>query len=103
MDWQIVIVDVGSPDGTKDVAKQLISAYGSSRILLKTCSGKLGLSTAYIHGLQFASGNFVIIMDADFSNHPKFIPIMTDIQRKGGYDIVTGTRYAGNGGVYAGT
>jgi hypothetical protein len=27
------------------------------------------LSTAYVHGLNFCSGNFVIIMDADFSHH----------------------------------
>ena len=99
MDWEIIIVDDGSPDGTQDVAKQLIKAYGS-RIILKTRSGKLGLGTAYVHGLQFASGNYVIIMDADFSHHPKFIPIMADIQKKGDYDIVTGTRYAGDGGVY---
>lgn len=99
MDWEIIIVDDGSPDGTQDVAKQLIKAYGS-RIVLKTRSGKLGLGTAYVHGLQFATGNFVIIMDADFSHHPKFIPIMADIQKKGDYDIVTGTRYAGDGGVY---
>ncbi|MCJ1234969.1 dolichol-P-mannose synthesis [Varicellaria rhodocarpa] len=39
-------------------------------------------------------------MDADFSHHPKFIPRMIKLQKKGGYDIVTGTRYAGNGGVY---
>ena len=99
MDWEIIIVDDGSPDGTQEVAKQLIKAYGP-RIILKTRTGKLGLGTAYVHGLQFATGNFVIIMDADFSHHPKFIPIMADIQRKGNYDIVTGTRYAGNGGVY---
>ena len=101
MDWEIVIVDDGSPDGTQDVAKQLITAYGPSRIILKIRAAKLGLGTAYVHGLQFVSGNFVIIMDADFSHHPKFIPIMADMQRKGGYDIVTGTRYSGtNGGVY---
>lgn len=46
------------------------------------------------------TGNFVIIMDADFSHHPKFIPEMIAVQAKGNYDIVTGTRYAGNGGVY---
>jgi len=39
-------------------------------------------------------------MDADFSHHPKFIPRMIGIQKKGDYDIVTGTRYAGDGGVY---
>lgn len=39
-------------------------------------------------------------MDADFSHHPKFIPAMIEKQRSADYDIVTGTRYAGDGGVY---
>ena len=39
-------------------------------------------------------------MDADFSHHPKFIAEMIARQKEGDYDIVTGTRYAGNGGVY---
>ncbi|GIZ37439.1 hypothetical protein CKM354_000088500 [Cercospora kikuchii] len=103
LDWEVIIVDDGSPDGTQDVAKQLISAYNtksSTHIILKTRTGKLGLGTAYVHGLQFASGNFVIIMDADFSHHPKFLPSMIATQKEGDWDIVTGTRYAGNGGVY---
>jgi len=100
MDWEIIIVDDSSPDGTQDVAKQLIKAYGSSHIQLKPRAGKMGLGTAYVHGLQFATGNYVIIMDADFSHHPKFIPRMAVLQKEGNYDIVTGTRYAGDGGVY---
>ncbi|KAF1813083.1 nucleotide-diphospho-sugar transferase [Eremomyces bilateralis CBS 781.70] len=99
IDWEVVIVDDGSPDGTQDIAKQLQKVY-PGRILLKPRAGKLGLGTAYVHGLQFATGNFVIIMDADFSHHPKFIPEMIRLQKRGGYDIVTGTRYAGDGGVY---
>lgn len=39
-------------------------------------------------------------MDADFSHHPKFLPQMIALQKEGNYDIVTGTRYAGNGGVF---
>lgn len=50
--------------------------------------------------MQFATGKFVIIMDADFSHHPKFLPRMIKKQLEGNYDIVTGTRYAGDGGVY---
>lgn len=50
--------------------------------------------------VRFATGNFVIIMDADFSHHPKFIPEMIRIQATNNYDIVTGTRYASDGGVY---
>ncbi len=52
----------------------------------------LGLPT---YTLQFATGNFVIIMDADFSHHPKFIAPMIALQKTKNYDIVTGTRYAG--------
>ncbi|KXT02405.1 hypothetical protein AC578_7834 [Pseudocercospora eumusae] len=100
LDYEIIIVDDGSPDGTQDIAKQLIKAYGSNHIVLKPRAGKLGLGTAYVHGLQFATGNFVIIMDADFSHHPKFLPAMIAKQAEGNYDIVTGTRYAGDGGVY---
>ncbi|KAH8882598.1 glycosyltransferase family 2 protein [Thozetella sp. PMI_491] len=99
IDWELIIVDDGSPDGTQDVANQLVKAY-SPHVQLKTRTGKLGLGTAYVHGLQFAKGNFIIIMDADFSHHPKFIPQMIARQKAGNYDIVTGTRYAGDGGVY---
>uniref|UniRef100_A0A8C2I4E8 Dolichol-phosphate mannosyltransferase subunit 1 n=1 Tax=Cyprinus carpio TaxID=7962 RepID=A0A8C2I4E8_CYPCA len=56
--------------------------------------------TAYIHGIQHASGNFIIIMDADLSHHPNFIPQFIEKQKEGGYDLVSGTRYRGDGGVY---
>ncbi|KAJ9191851.1 CAZyme family GT2 [Paecilomyces variotii] len=104
LDWEIIVVDDGSPDGTLEIAKQLQKLYGEEHIILKPRAGKLGLGTAYVHGLQFASGNFVIIMDADFSHHPKFIPEMIKIQKETNADIVTGTRYASRGplrgGVY---
>jgi dolichol-phosphate mannosyltransferase len=99
LDWELIIVDDGSPDGTQEVANQLVKAY-SPHVVLKPRAGKLGLGTAYVHGLQFVTGNFVIIMDADFSHHPKFIPQMVAVQKTANYDIVTGTRYAGDGGVY---
>ncbi|KAJ4305194.1 dolichol-P-mannose synthesis [Kalmusia sp. IMI 367209] len=99
LDWELIIVDDGSPDGTQEVAAQLQKVY-SPHIQIRARAGKLGLGTAYVHGLQFATGNFVIIMDADFSHHPKFIADMIRVQKTQNYDIVTGTRYAGNGGVY---
>jgi len=100
IDWEVVIVDDASPDGTQEVAKQLIQVFGSDHIQLRPRAGKLGLGTAYVHGLQFVTGDFVIIMDADFSHHPEAIPQFIAKQKSGDYDIVTGTRYAGDGGVY---
>lgn len=49
LDYEIVIVDDSSPDGTANIAKQLQKAF-PGRILLKQRTGKLGLGTAYIHG-----------------------------------------------------
>lgn len=102
LDWEVIIVDDGSPDGTQEVAKQLQKVWGSNKIILKPRAGKLGLGTAYLHGLQFATGNFVIIMDADFSHHPKYIPKMIEIQNQSNADIVTGTRYASRGDLRGG-
>lgn len=94
------MIDDGSPDGTLEVAKQLQSIYGDSKIVLRPREKKLGLGTAYLHGLKHATGNYVIIMDADLSHHPKFIPQFIETQQKGDFDVVTGTRYASGGGVY---
>ncbi|KAF9229835.1 glycosyltransferase family 2 protein [Gyrodon lividus] len=91
--WEIIVVDDASPDGTQEVAQELARVYGEDKIVLKPRAGKLGLGTAYIHGLNFCTGDFVIIMDADFSHHPKFIPQFIRLQQACNLDIVTGTRY----------
>lgn len=110
-----------------EVAKELQKIYGEEKILLRPREKKLGLGTAYIHGIKHATGNFIIIMDADLSHHvfsysfftadqntpkvcylfetlihsqPKFIPKMIELQRYLNLDVVSGTRYVGDGGVY---
>ncbi|KAM7090381.1 dolichol-phosphate mannosyltransferase subunit 1 [Ciconia maguari] len=100
INFEIIIIDDGSPDGTQEIAEQLVKIYGSDKILLRPRARKLGLGTAYIHGMKHATGNFIVIMDADLSHHPKFIPEFIRKQKEGNFDIVSGTRYKGNGGVY---
>lgn len=63
------MIDDGSPDGTLDMAKQLQRVYGDDKIVLKPREKKLGLGTAYMHGIKYATGNFIVIMDADLSHH----------------------------------
>ncbi|KAJ2249857.1 dolichol-P-mannose synthesis, partial [Coemansia sp. RSA 455] len=58
LDYEIIIIDDASPDGTLEVAKQLQRVYGENRIVLRPRAGKLGLGTAYVHGIKNATGNF---------------------------------------------
>lgn len=99
VDFEIIVIDDNSPDGTLKVAEQLQGIYGTDRIVLAPREGKLGLGTAYLHGIQRASGNFIVIMDADMSHHPKFLPQFIQRQRATSCDVVTGTRYVSEGGV----
>ncbi|EFJ26177.1 hypothetical protein SELMODRAFT_98270 [Selaginella moellendorffii] len=98
--FEIIVIDNASPDGTQDVVRQLQKVYGDDRILLRPRHAKLGLGTAYIHGLKYASGEFVIIMDADLSHHPKYLRSFMKKQEETGADIVTGSRYIPGGGVH---
>jgi len=98
--YEIIIIDDGSPDGTLEAALQLQKIYSDDKIVLRPREKKLGLGTAYIHGIKHATGNFIIIMDADLSHHPKFIKEFIEKQKGNNYDIVTGTRYVGTGGVH---
>lgn len=86
------MVDDSSPDGTFAIAEELQRVYGLDRIILTSRQGKLGLGTAYVFGAQYATGDFIVILDADLSHHPKFIPKFIEKQIEGDFDIVTGTR-----------
>merc|ERR1712154_31334 len=90
LDFEVIVIDDRSPDGTLEVAKELQKIYGEERIVLRPRAKKLGLGTAYIHGMAHASGNFIVIMDADLSHHPKFIPDMISKQKEGDFDLVSG-------------
>merc|ERR1711915_887249 len=63
IDWEVVIVDDSSPDGTLEIAYELQSLYGCKNIVISSREGKLGLGSAYIHGLKRTTGNFVFLMD----------------------------------------
>lgn len=75
-EYEIIIIDDGSPDGTLEVGKQLEKIYGSEKIVLRPREKKLGLGTAYIHGIKHATGNSILIMDADLSHHVSLSSIL---------------------------
>ena len=59
----------------------------------------MGLGTAYVQGFELAKGNFIILMDADLSHHPKYIPKMIEKQKEENSDVVIGSRYIKDGGI----
>jgi dolichol-phosphate mannosyltransferase len=100
LQYEVVIVDDSSPDNTLEVAQAIQKSYGEDHVTIVSRKGKLGLGTAYIAGLAAAKGDRIILMDADLSHHPKFIPQMVQKMDETKVQIVTGTRYAHGGGVY---
>jgi dolichol-phosphate mannosyltransferase len=72
--YEIIIVEDNSPDGTLEVANKLQKVFGKDKINILSRPGKMGLGSAYIDGLKLCKGEFVFLMDADMSHHPKHIP-----------------------------
>lgn len=106
LNYEVVVVDDSSPDNTLEVAKSLQQIFGRDHFQIVSRPGKLGLGSAYSAGLKVCSGKRIILMDADLSHHPKFIPEMiavmdndNDSTKKQKVDIVSGTRYRNGGGV----
>ncbi len=94
----LLIVDDNSPDGTGRIADEL--ARKDRRVHVVHREGKLGLGSAYIHGMDWALKRgyaHVIAMDADLSHDPKNLPEMLRLIRK--YDLVIGSRYVKDGGM----
>ena len=71
-DFNLLIVDDGSPDGTAQIVKDLQLKY-PERIYIVERAGKQGLGTAYIAGFRWALEHgfeYIFEMDADFSHNP---------------------------------
>ena len=100
MNFHVLIIDDGSPDGTADIVKEMFDQYKGS-LFLEERTGKLGLGTAYIYGFKWAlqrGYKYIFEMDADFSHNP------ADLERlyqacKNGADVAVGSRYVTGGDV----
>ena len=94
-DFDILVVDDNSPDGTSSKVKSLQFKY-KNVLYLEERSEKSGLGTAYIHGFKWALDNhyeYVFEMDADFSHDPKDLIRLYNSCKNGGADFAIGSRY----------
>ncbi|MCS6819717.1 MAG: polyprenol monophosphomannose synthase [Chitinophagales bacterium] len=97
--FNLLIVDDSSPDGTAHIVRNLQSIY-PERLFLIERAGKLGLGTAYIVGFKWAlerGYEYIFEMDCDFSHNPDDLIRLLEEAHKG-YDLVIGSRYVKGGG-----
>jgi len=90
-DYEIIVVDDNSPDGTWKVALNLSKKYP---VKLIRRYGKLGLASAVLMGFYNAKGDILICMDADCQHDSSVLSKMVE-EIENGYDIVIGSRYHG--------
>ena len=92
--FDILVIDDGSPDGTAAIVKNLMAGEFNGRLHLLERSGKLGLGTAYITGFKWAlqqGYDFIFEMDADFSHAPTDLNRFLETAEEA--DLVLGSRY----------
>ena len=91
-DFDLLIVDDNSPDGTSEKVRELQSEF--ENLYLEVREKKLGLGTAYIYGFKWALNrkyDRIVQMDADLSHNPKDLAMM--VKKLDDNDLVIGSRY----------
>ena len=88
-EYEIIIVDDGSTDGSFDVLKRLHK--GDERLKVIRFRRNFGQTAAFAAGFDRSQGEVVITMDADLQNDPADIPLLLE-KIEEGYDVVSGWR-----------
>ena len=89
---ELIVVDDFSTDGTREILEQLSGVKDFKVILKEQNEGK---GAALRTGLKEASGDYVVIQDADLEYDPRDIPSLLIPLIKGEADIVYGSRFIG--------
>jgi glycosyltransferase involved in cell wall biosynthesis len=91
IELEIVVVDDGSTDGTRDVLRQL----GDSTVRVVTHRTNQGKGAAVRTGFAHASGDYVLIQDADLEYDPEDWPRLVNPVLRGKARVVYGSRFTG--------
>jgi dolichol-phosphate mannosyltransferase len=95
LDFQVVVVDDNSPDGTAEAVRQGFSHNGQVKLCVRTEAR--GLATAIRHGIDHSDGDILVFMDTDFNHDPTIIPQMIKFLEY--YDLIIGSRFVMAGGM----
>jgi glycosyltransferase involved in cell wall biosynthesis len=94
LEIELICVDDGSKDGSREILEELQSQYPQIRVGLQPYN--MGKGAALRRGIQEATGDFVIIQDADLEYDPDEYPKMLEPLIQGKADVVFGSRFLGS-------
>ena len=94
---QLIVVDDGSVDGTRDILSGL-AADGSFTLIFQPQNG--GKGAALRRGFQEVRGDLVVIQDADLEYSPEEFPQLIELICQGRADVVYGSRFLGRHRVF---
>lgn len=92
--FEVVCVDDGSTDTTLQKLLRFKKKHNSLKVL--SLSRNFGLQSALTAGIEYASGDYVVMMDGDFQDPPDLIPVLYEKIKATGADIVSAVREARN-------
>ena len=95
MEIELICVDDGSEDGSRDILAALQSEHPQIRAIFQPRN--LGKGAALRRGIQEATGDYVIMQDADLEYDPAEYPLLIDPMIQGKADVVYGSRFLGGG------
>jgi dolichol-phosphate mannosyltransferase len=95
LDFEVLVVDDDSPDGTAAHVREAFAGEPAVRVHVRR--GERGLATAVWRGLREARGDLLVVMDSDGNHDPALVPLMVRCAEE--FDVVVGSRYVLGGGM----
>ena len=96
IDYEVLVVDDDSRDGTESVVGEQARANPRIRLLVRT--GECGLAGAVVHGWSHTDARVLGVMDADLQHPPELLPELWKVLQAGS-DLAIASRYVATGSV----